>query len=111
MRDPAKKGKLKTLVSVPLQNGIDRKKNWYRLIMTVDPATPKVTGKVFKHSTPTDPNSALGDQIGATLKYRPDALPAGVTSPGENGILASSIGAVLNVSVTNFSNNATLCGP
>jgi len=108
--DPAKQGKLKTLVSVPLQNGIDRKKNWYRLIMTVDPAIPKVTGRVFKHLASTNPNSPLGDQIGATLKYRPDALPAGVTSSGKNGILASSIGAVLNVSVTNFSNNATLCG-
>jgi hypothetical protein len=108
--DLAKKGKLKTLVSVPLQDGINRKKNWYRLIMTVDPAIPKVTGKVFKHSAPTNPNSALGDQIGATLKYRPEALPAGVTSPGKNGILASSINAVLNASVTNFSNNAALCG-
>ena len=108
--DPAKKGKLKTLVSVPLQDGINRKKNWYRLIMTVDPAIPKVTGKVIRHSASTDPNSPLGEQVGATLKYRPDALPAGVTSPGKSGILASSIGAVLNVSVTNFSNNATLCG-
>ena len=77
--------------------------------MTVDPAIPKVTGKVFKHSTPTNPNSALGEQIGATLSYRPEALPAGVTSPGKSGILASSIGAVLNVSVTNFSNKAKLC--
>jgi hypothetical protein len=108
--DPAKKGKLKTLASVPLQDGINRKKNWYRLIMTVDPAIPKVTGKVFRHSTPTNPNSALGDQIGPTVKYRPAALPAGVTSPGKHGILASSINAVLNVSVTNVSNNATLCG-
>ena len=108
--DPAKNGKLKPLVSIPLQDGINRKKNWYRLIMTVDPAIPKVTGKVFKHSAPTNPNSALGDQIGATLKYRPEALPAGVTSPGKNGILASSINAVLNASVTNFSNNAALCG-
>jgi hypothetical protein len=112
--DPAKKGKLKTLVSVPLQNGIDRKKNWYRLIMTVDPAIPKVTGKVFKHKPATDPNLPVDspplEQVGPTLKYRPEALPAGLTSPGKTGILASSIGAVLNVSVTNFSNNAALCG-
>ena len=111
--DPAQKGKLTTLASVPLStplvDGISGK-SWYRLIMTVDPAIPKVTGKVFKHSAPTNPNSALGDQIGATLKYRPEALPAGVTSPGKNGILASSINAVLNASVTNFSNNAALCG-
>jgi DNA-binding beta-propeller fold protein YncE len=107
--DLAKKGKLKTLVSVPLQDGINRKKNWYRVIMTVDPTIPKVTGRVFKHSASTNPNSPLGDQIGATLKYRPEVLPAGLTSPGKTGILASSIGAVLNVSVTNFSNNAALC--
>jgi hypothetical protein len=109
--DPAKTGKLTTVASVSLQEGISGKKNWYRLIMTVNPAIPKVTGKVFRHSIPTDPNSALGDQVGKTLKYRPAALPDGVTSPGENGILASSIGAVLNVSVTNFTNDATQCGP
>ena len=56
--DPAKKGKLTTLASVPLRGRDQRKKNWYRLIMTVDPAIPTVTGKVFRHSTPTDPNSA-----------------------------------------------------
>ena len=85
--------------------------------MTVDPAIPTVTGKVFKHSTPGDPNSALvpeelGGQVGSTLIYQPQpaVLPAGVTSPGKNGILASSINAVLNVSVTNFTNDATRCG-
>ncbi len=107
--DPAKKGKLTTLKRVSLQGGISRT-SWYRLIMTVDPAnTPAVTGKVFTHSTPTDPNSALGAQVGSTLMY--PALPAGVTSSGENGILGSGISAVLNVSVTNFTNNATRCGP
>jgi hypothetical protein len=110
--DPAKKGKLKTLASVSLGEGI-KGKRWYRVIMTVDPAIPTVTGKVLRHSTPTDPNSLLGAQVGSTLIYQPQpaVLPAGVTSPGENGILASSINAVLNVSVTNFSNDATQCGP
>jgi hypothetical protein len=80
--------------------------------MTVNPASPgaTVTGKVFRHSTPADPNSALGAQVGTTLTYSPGTLPAGVASTGENGILGSSINAVLNVSVTNFSNNATQCG-
>jgi hypothetical protein len=107
--DPVKKGKLKTLASVSLGEGI-KERRWYRLIMTVDPAIPRVTGKVFKHSTRTDPNSALGAQVGSTLEYLPAALPAGVTSPGENGIVASSNNAVLNASVTNFSNDATHCG-
>ena len=38
--NPAKKGKLTTLSSVPLDGGISEK-NWYRLIMTVDPAIPR----------------------------------------------------------------------
>jgi hypothetical protein len=108
--DPAQKGKLTTLATVSLQGGISGK-NWYRLIMTVDPESPTVTGRVFQHSMPTDPNSALGAQVGKTLTYNPSALPAGVTCSGESGILGSAISAVLNVSVTNFTNNATRCGP
>jgi hypothetical protein len=114
--DPGKKGKLKTLetlASASLQEGISGKKNWYRLIMTVDPATAKVTGEVFRHSTPKDPNSALGVRVAPPLTYQPasGALPDGVTSPGKHGVVASSINAVLNVSLTNFTNDATLCGP
>jgi len=37
------------------------------------------------------------------------ALPASVTSPGENGILAQAISAAVDLSVTNFSNDATRC--
>ena len=108
--DPTQKGKLTTLASVSLEEGISGK-SWYRLIMTVNPAGPTVTGKVVRHSTPADPNSALDTQVGPTLTYSPAALPAGVASTGENGILGSSINAVLNVSVTNFTNNATQCEP
>jgi hypothetical protein len=109
--DPAKKGKLKTLTSVSLRDGINKKKkSWYRVIMTVGPApTYTVTGKVFTHVTPRDPNSPLDVQVGTTLTN--SGLPEGVTSSGEIGILGSAIGAVLNVSVTNFTNNATQCGP
>jgi len=107
--DPSKKGKMTTLASISLEEGISGK-SWYRLIMTVDPAGPVVTGKVFRHSTPEDPNSALGAQVAGTLTYSPALLPAGVASTGENGILGSSINAVLNVSVTNFSNNTVQCG-
>jgi hypothetical protein len=107
--DPAQKGKLTTVTSVSLQGGI-AEKAWYRVVMTVTPAgTPKVTGKVFAHATATDPNSALGGQVGSTLTYS-GALPAGVTSPGENGIMASAISSVVNSSVTNFTNDPVACG-
>ena len=56
-----------------------------------------------------DPNSALGAQVGNTLNYSPQALPAGVASAGEIGILGSAVNAFLNVSVTNFTNDATRC--
>jgi hypothetical protein len=52
--DRAKQGKLTILSSVPLTNGI-AENVWYRLVMTVDPTTPRVTGKVFTHSLPLDP--------------------------------------------------------
>jgi hypothetical protein len=108
--DPAKQGKLTILSSVPMKNGI-AENVWYRLIMTVDPTTPRVTGKVFTHSTPLDPGSALGVQVGSTLTYEPAALPAGVTSPGQNGILAQAVSAVVDLSITNFSNDPALCSP
>jgi hypothetical protein len=77
--------------------------------MTVDPANLTVTGRVFTHSVPTDPNSPRDTQVGNTLTYHPSALPEGVLSSGESGILGSAISAVLNVSLTNFSNNAPQC--
>jgi hypothetical protein len=107
--DPAKSGKLTGLTSVSM-NGQILEKNWYRVAMTVDPGTPKVTGRVFKHATATDPNSALGAQVGATLTYTPGSLPAGVTSPGENGIMAEAVNALVNSSVTNFTNDPVACG-
>jgi hypothetical protein len=51
-------------------------------------------------------------QVGPTLTYQPPvALPAGVTSPGQNGILAQAISAVIDLSVTNFTNDPALCSP
>jgi hypothetical protein len=118
--DPTKKGKLKILsdctssstglCSVPLKNGI-AENVWYRLIMTVDPTTPRVTGQAFTHSVPLDPDSPLGVQVGSTLTYEPAVLPTGVSSPGQNGILAQAISAVVDLSVTNFSNDPARCLP
>jgi hypothetical protein len=109
--DPTKKGKLKFLSSVPLKNGI-AENVWYRLIMTVDPATPRVTGQVFTHSVPLDPDSSLAVQVGSTLTYEPTpaVLPTGVSSPGQNGILAQAVSAVVDLSVTNFRNDPATCG-
>jgi hypothetical protein len=111
--DPSKKGKLRVLSSVPLKSGI-AENVWYRLVMTVDPAAtagrPLVTGNVFTHQTPLDPDSPLGVQVGTSLTYF-NPLPDGVSSPGQNGILAQAINAVVDLSVTNFTNDPALCVP
>jgi hypothetical protein len=49
--------------------------------------------------------------VGPDLTYQPAALPPGVTSPGQNGIIAQGVGAVIDLRVTNFSNDAALCLP
>ena len=121
--DPTKKGKLKTLsgctssstglCSVPLKSGI-AENVWYRLVMAVDPTAtagrPLVTGRVFTHSEPLNPDSALVMQVGSTLEYH-QPLPDGVSSPGQNGIMAQAISAVVDLSVTNFTNDPALCLP
>jgi sugar lactone lactonase YvrE len=114
--DATKKGKFTVLncgvggnpCSVPLKNGI-AENVWYRLIMTVDPAVPSVTGKVFTHTTPSDPNSDLGFKVGTTLTYEPGVLPAGVLATGENALLAQAVSAVVDLSITNFTNDPDLC--
>jgi len=111
--DPTKKGKLKILASVPLKSGI-AENVWYRLVMSVNPAPtagrPLVTGNVFTHQTPLDPDSPLGVRVGTTLTYF-NPLPEGVSSSGQNGILAQAISAVVDLSVTNFTNDPALCVP
>jgi len=107
--NPAQAGKLTGLMSMPLGSQVFEN-TWYRLIMTVDPGTPTVTAKVFRHTTATDPNSP-SVQIGGTLTYSPGSLPAGVTSPGENGVIAVAVSAIVNSSVTNFSNDPSQCQP
>jgi hypothetical protein len=118
--DPDKKGKLTFLPNTNLSQtnvalGAAIKEHvWYRLVMTIDPAataTPKVTGRVFAHQDPDDPNSALGAQIGGTVTYAEAALPAGVTSPGQDAILAQAVSTAVDLSVTNFSNKPGACVP
>jgi hypothetical protein len=76
---------------------------WYRLTMdvAVSGSNVTVTGKLFQHATPSDPNSALGAQIGSTLTFS-GPRPAGVDAAGEIGMAASAFGAMVDSSVANF---------
>ena len=56
----------------------------------------------------TDPNSAIS-QVGGTLVYTPESLPTGVQTLGQNALIGSAFGAVVNASVTNFSNILADC--
>ena len=52
-------------------------------------------------------------QIGLTLEYpapgQPASLPSGVSSPGQNGVLAQAVSAVVDLSLTNFGNDPAIC--
>ena len=78
---------------------------WYRVTMTVSVSGGNVTvsGKAFRHATPTDPSSPLGTQVG-TVNFS-GALPAGVAGTGEVGIAAAAYSAAVDSSVTNFTIN------
>jgi len=95
-------GQVGLLTNVYLDSGI-AECDWYRLTMdvVVSGGTVTVTGKVFRHTLPSDPNSPLGAQVGGTLVFS-GALPAGISTTGEVGIVASAISAVVDSSVTNF---------
>ncbi len=95
-------GKFTALTSVSLGSGIVENA-WYRLTMdvAVSGANVTVTGRVFRHATPTDPESALGAQVGATLATT-KARPSGVDASGEVGIAAAAVSAAADSSVTNL---------
>ena len=95
-------GQFAALTSVPLAGGISENA-WYRLTMdvSVSGGNVTVTGKVFRHATPTDPDSAVGAQVGATLTTT-RTRPAGVDATGEVGIVASAFSAAADSSVTNL---------
>ena len=108
--DPAQKGKLTTLASFSPTTppGRDQREALVSP-QSAQSASATVTGKVFRHSAPADPNSALSAQVGTTLTYRPNPAvlpPAMWRAPAKTVFWVLSINAVLNVSVTNFSNNA-----
>ena len=125
---PAKAGKLAVVKTLPL-GGLIRENAWYRVLLTaivvpVDDQQPEgsqrvetVTGRVFTHATVGDdqsqrnPNGPI-TRVGGILSYAPDSLhplPAGVDGEGQNAIIGSAIGAVMNASVTNFTNMVADC--
>jgi hypothetical protein len=63
-----------------------------------------VKGRVFSHTDPDDPDSALETQLGGTLSTpNPLSLTAlGLQGSGEVGIVASAFSATVDSSVTNF---------
>ena len=95
-------GAFTPLASVSLGHGIGEDV-WYRLTMDVTVSGPNVavTGMVFRHSTATDPNSALTEQVGGTLSFS-GALPLGIDPTGEVGMVAQAKSSTLDSSVTNF---------
>lgn len=104
--DPAQQGKLRLVKHVALDAAI-QENAWYRLVLTVLLDTGvQIMGQVFGHAVPSDPNSAIA-QIGPTLTW--DALPEGVSALGQNGLVATASKAVVNSSVTNFTNIAANC--
>jgi len=95
-------GTFTALATVSLGNLI-AENVWYRLTMdvAVSGGNVTVTGKVFRHTTPTDPNSPLGVQVGPTLTFT-GARPAGVEATGEVGMVAQATSAAVDSSVTNL---------
>ncbi|HXI83058.1 MAG TPA: PEP-CTERM sorting domain-containing protein [Verrucomicrobiae bacterium] len=97
-----------TLQSTSLSGGLGEVA-WYRLTMdmTVSGGTFIINGKVFSHTTGTDPGSALGSQIGPTLAYTNTFAALGIQSSGEIGLAMREIlQAAPNtnmVSIANFS--------
>ena len=106
--DPARAGKIAIVKRLPL-GGLIQENAWYRVLLTaVVDGPPQIMGQVFKHAVKTDPNSAIS-QVGGTLVYTPESLPAGVDALGQNAIIGSAFSAAVNASVTNFSNILAVC--
>jgi len=76
---------------------------WYRLTMDINVIGPNVAviGNVFRHTVPTDPDSDPEPASFGTVRFS-GALPTGVPSSGQVGLVARAVSAVVNLSVTNF---------
>ena len=100
--DPAT-GQLTKLTSVSLGAAI-AEDAWYKVGLNVGVFGDIVivTGPVFRHTTPTDPNSPLAEPAGLTLSFQGSLSALGLENSGEAGIAASAFSANVNSSVTNF---------
>jgi hypothetical protein len=100
--DPAT-GKLGKLKSVSLGAAI-AENTWYYLnvSMFADGDLLHVFAEVFKHMTPTDPNSPLAGRAGPTLSFDVSFSALGLEDSGEVGIAASAFSTNVNSSVTNW---------
>jgi hypothetical protein len=93
-----------TTLSVPLGAAITECA-WYRVRMSLDTPDGRsvaVTGHVFRHSAPRDPNSALAAEIGPGVRTTvpfPDGFSLG---SGSFGVAATAASAVVDSSVVNF---------
>ncbi|HKB38524.1 MAG TPA: hypothetical protein VKD72_18925 [Gemmataceae bacterium] len=97
-------GQLTKLKSVSLGAGI-AENAWYRLQMAVVAGAGAIldaTGFVFRHTTPTDPNSAVDGPVGPSLSFQGSFSALGLERFGEVGIVASAFSTNVNSSVTNF---------
>jgi hypothetical protein len=103
-------GKVVPLKNVSLGAGV-AEDAWYRLTMQIQlgfskklvegsDCTVHVTGRVFRHTDPDDPDSPLGLQVGVALDFQ-DTLTL-TTPSGDVGIVARAVSAFVDSSVTNF---------
>src|SRR5262245_15408751 len=100
-------GKLTNLKPISHGGGIGENV-WYNLALEVsDPGLDpiSVTGKVFRHTIPTNPNSPLGTQVGGNLEFS-GPPPVGLDPSGHVGLVARAVSTVVNLSVTNFAATA-----
>ena len=78
---------------------------WYRVTMKVAVSGDDLTvkGKVFKHASDSDPDSALGAQVGDTLSFTGSLSALGLAGSGQIGVVGFAKRAKVSSSVTNFS--------
>jgi hypothetical protein len=75
---------------------------WYRLFVTgyAGGGGVNISASVYPHATPSNPDSALGTQIGVTLNHN-GSNPTGIDN-GDVGLIGYSKLAVIDSSATNF---------
>src|SRR5262245_49106659 len=103
--DPAT-GQLGKLTSVSLGAGI-AENAWYRIqfsfLADLNENVLAASARVFRHATPTDPNSPSAGQVGPTLAFERSLSALGLDDSGEVGIAASAFSTNVTSSVTNWS--------